>query len=291
LSKTSATSTARKSAHRPLRGVEPLETRAVLSANFGAGASFDLAIQGTDVQFSPMGLPASMAGDVFLVSRGKSSDASIGHYTESLTPIFMDVNDDEIPDFVGTQGVATFTFFVGAAQHGVGSITTVNTSYIQSMTPEGQMLVGSQGTIVASSGILRNLSGGFTSDSTVGLYPSFEMQTNVHFAVNRAVAPVFKVLAIANDLSNDLAARNLPQADDDANEDARSDRGRKGKHEHDSTPAHHARGKGLGHQKGLASANDALKHDSPSRHLAHDRAFADDTDWRLDNVFKGFSLA
>ena len=72
--------------HRPLRGVESLETRTVLSAGLSSGACFDLAIRGTDIQYSALGLPAAMGGDVYLAEQGATSHASIGRYEESLTP-------------------------------------------------------------------------------------------------------------------------------------------------------------------------------------------------------------
>jgi hypothetical protein len=46
------------------------------------------------------------------------------------------------------------------------------------------MLVGSVGTITASTGLLKGAAGGFTSQSTVGLYPTFTMQTVVHFSID-----------------------------------------------------------------------------------------------------------
>src|SRR5262245_31169032 len=214
-----------KPAHRPLTGFEQLETRSVLSANVFPAASFDLAIRGTDVQFSPLGLPSAMGGDIYLAAGGARGQTAIGRYQESLAPILMDVNGDQVPDFVGTQGVATFTFFVGNAQHTFGTVTTADVSYIQGVTPAGQLEVGSQGTIVGATGPLAKLSGGFVSQSVVGLAPTFNMQTNVHFTVNRPVGPMFSVLAIAANVvsgthradtqpaTSDIAGLALPQAD------------------------------------------------------------------------------
>ena len=52
----------------------------------------------------------------------------------------MDVNGDQVPDFVGTTGVATFDFFAGSSANGIfGSITTVNTSYITGFTADGHI--------------------------------------------------------------------------------------------------------------------------------------------------------
>jgi hypothetical protein len=272
----SPTATARKHAHRRLR-FEQLETRTVLSANFGP-ASFDLSIRGTDVQFSPLGLPAAMVGEVRLAAKAAPSHAPIGRYHETLTPILMDINGDQVPDFVGTQGVATFTFFVGAPQFMVGSITTANTSYIQGVTETAQLLVGSQGTIVASTGVLRNLSGGFGSQSTVGLMPSFEMQTNVHFTVNRPVAPVFSLLAIANDMLSGSTVADTSDCKSNASTESRRGHG-KG-HDRDDAGAHD----GGHHRRGVR--NDSKHEAPPSRHHAHDQIFAEDMDWRLSKADK-----
>ena len=190
--------------YRSLRGVEQLECRTVLSTGLSPGACFDLAIRGTDIQYSPLGLPAAMGGDIYLAGQAMGGHASIGHYQESLTPILMDVNGDSVPDFVGTQGVATFTFFVATPAFSCGSVTTVDTSYIQGVTPAGQLNVGSQGTIVSSTCLFVGLSGGFMSQSTVGLSPGFQMQTNVHFTVNKPIAPVFSFLAAVADFSAGL---------------------------------------------------------------------------------------
>src|SRR5688572_17270365 len=74
-----------------------------------ADGVFDLEITGTSVQFSPIGTPSFMAGTVtFDAWHGP---ARVGLYQETLTPIFMDVNADQVPDFVGTHGVATFSFY------------------------------------------------------------------------------------------------------------------------------------------------------------------------------------
>src|SRR5687768_2435032 len=92
----------RRQPPRPLC-FEPLERREVLSASGFDGlriqASFDVAIRGTSVEYSEMGLPAAMAGDVFGASGSTAGANKIGHYEESLTPILMDINGDAVPDF------------------------------------------------------------------------------------------------------------------------------------------------------------------------------------------------
>jgi hypothetical protein len=169
-------------------------------------AEFDLGITGTEVQFSPIGTPSYMAGTISYVNPSGYRTSGIGVYQETLTPIFMDVNGDLVPDFVGTNGVATFTFYLGASHKiALGSITTVNASYIQGITANGEMLVGSTGTITASTGYFRDLCGGFTSQSTVALAPAFAMQTAVHFAISDYCLPPTLGLQIASSVANTLA--------------------------------------------------------------------------------------
>jgi hypothetical protein len=262
--------------HRRLMGMECLESRTVLSAGLHQAAlpanSFDLAIRGTDIQYSELGLPAAMNGDVF-AGAGAASAARIGTYHESLTPILMDINGDQVPDFVGTTGTATFSFFAGNSQHVFGSITTVETSLIQGITATGQMLVGSHGTITDSTSLLRGLAGGFDSQSTVGLVPTFEMRTNVHFTVNHPVGPAFAVLAIANDLSNRI---DVPASHATADQTSPtvlfpSDGG---------SISDHGAGHASDVQQNAKHAADSTSHD------AVDLAFADDVDWRLDTSGK-----
>ena len=223
-----------------LKGVEQLETRAMLSASRGhvpapdltsdaaltaaavAGkssrpaseVSLDLRIKGTDVQYSPEGLPASMQGDVYLAAGTVLSSIVIGHYEEVLTPILMDINGDQMPDFVGTTGVATMTFFAGAFQNfTLGSITTSNTSFIQGVTEVGELLVGSVGTIVSSAGIFQHVTGSMQSNSTVALYPTYQMDTNVHFTL--AVArPNGKGLSAAVVMLTELADAAIEECSD-----------------------------------------------------------------------------
>jgi len=270
-----------KPAHRPLTGFELLETRTVLSANLVPSASFDLAIRGTDIQYSPLGLPAAMGGDVYLAANSAASHAPIGRYQETLTPILMDINGDQVPDFVGTTGVATFSFFVGAPEHLFGSITTADTSYIQGVTPAGQLVVGSQGTIIASTNVLKNLSGGFVSQSTVGMLPTFEMQTNVHFTVNRPVGPAFTLLAIAADLVSTSNATPSEQKSDPVlpHNDRSSDHGVRNNVAPDAEVDQHDKGQYL-----------SAKPTAESGHDAHDGIFADDVDWLPNGLRKDRSL-
>jgi hypothetical protein len=191
----------------------------------------------------------------------------------------MDINGDQVPDFVGTNGVATFTFFVGNAQHLFGSITTAETSFIQGVTATGQLQVGSQGTITGSTALLDGLSGGMASSSIVALAPSFQMQTSAHFTVNRPIAPVFSLLAIAAELYNTPVSSTqncvstqtvVPSSGHGESQD-------------------HSLGSTQQDSKSSAAANHQLSKHEASSHDAVDLAFADDTDWRGNSSGKPVS--
>jgi hypothetical protein len=214
-----------KRSYRTFMRHEQLESRVMLSAapsdpdqlaitayvsGLGHGqwrrdAAVDLGISGTEIQFSPIGTPSFMAGTIAWAAPGGGA-SQIGRYQEHLTPILMDVTGDMVPDFIGTQGVATFSFYTGRSQNVfVGSITTVNTSYIQGVTANGEMVVGSTGVITACSGVFRSMSGGFTSQSVVGLFPSFAMQTAVHFTITDCRLDPRYVLKMAGDIASAFA--------------------------------------------------------------------------------------
>lgn len=181
--------------------LERLEQRDVLSADVGLGnlaamgqalsaeisrltgpQTFDLTIAGTQCSYSPLGLPSEMKGNVYL----NGGATSIGTYDETLTPILMSLSPETPPQFVGTMGVATFDFnltFGSMSPITVGSITTHDTSFIEGVGASGQLMVGSSGSIVASTGICTGLTGGFASHSVVAMGAAFAMQTNVHFSV------------------------------------------------------------------------------------------------------------
>lgn len=179
---------------------ERLEGREVLSADTGLGnlaavgqaiaaemsqltapQTFDLSITGTQVNYSPLGLPSEMKGNLYL----NGGSTSIGTYDETLTPILMSLSPEAPPQFVGTIGVATFDFNLafGSTPITVGSITTHDTSFIEGVGASGQLLVGSSGTITASTGICTGLTGGFASHSVVSMGAAFAMQTSLHFSV------------------------------------------------------------------------------------------------------------
>ena len=221
-----------------------------------------------------------MGGDVYLAVNGAATHASIGHYQEALTPILMDINGDQVPDFVGTQGVATFTFYVGTPQHVFGTITTADVSYVQGLTPAGQMLVGSQGTIVSASStvplLFKGLAGGFVSQSTVGLGPTFTMQTNVHFTVNRPVGPALTVVALANDL---VSAVNTAATQQTVNT-VLTQTNQINTSGSTTTSDNTNHGSNLVHDSTLGSGT----HDS------HDGVFSDDTDWLTGGLHKASPL-
>jgi hypothetical protein len=171
-------------------GPERLERRSVLSAT--TTAVVELAITGREVNFGPAGLPTSMEGDVYLNARQARSIKPIGKYEEVLTPILMDINADAQPDFVGTTGVATFTFFASAAAPaGLASVTTANLSYIQGISAAGELSVSSVGTVIGGTGLARHVSGSMTSASIVAFYPTFSMHTAATLELN---APVGRLL-------------------------------------------------------------------------------------------------
>ena len=287
LSRKSASKSAIRRRPRPVLRFESLERREVLSGvtaglseSLRTQATVDLAIRGTEVAFSEIGLPASMGGDVFVAYGTTIGTNRIGRYEESLTPIFMDINNDQVPDFVGTNGVATFEFFIGSRAVGlIGSITTVNTSYVQGVTPTGSLVVGSQGTIVSGTLALKSVIGGFVSQSTVSLAPSFEMQTSVHFTVNKPAQAPFVLLAKAG-ASNpaEKPGKHSPiqtSADDDL--PVRPGHDNQGPHPKLRQDQKVSTGGKTNDQRGPADS-----HDSPHER-AVDRNFEIHTDWRDDN--------
>src|SRR2546425_2624572 len=153
-----------------LFGPEQLETRDMLSTSpLGTSLSsfsipfsttFDLHITGTEVRYDAFGLPAYMAGQI-----SDAHDHSVGQYQETLTPILWN------GQFIGTTGIGNFSFFLSAGSGpapswlntAIGSITTADQSLIQGVTPAGQLLVHSIGTIIATTGVFQSLhlQGGF----------------------------------------------------------------------------------------------------------------------------------
>jgi len=260
-------------AFRRLEGFEPLEKREVLSASGLAGAmlhvDLDVAVRGTDVQYSPLGLPSSMAGDIY----SAAGATRIGHYQEALQPILMDVTGDGLPDFVGTTGVATFDFFAGPSGNAIfGSITTSDTSYITGFTADGHILVGSQGTITAGTGALGHVSGGFASQSTVGFAPVFDMQTNIHFSVNVPLKAAFVDLVMVNLDHYGAGGKSNAAASHDATP-------QRGDDQHQGVDAPH-----IGLQR-VVSSNDHHQTSGGSSYASSvDRNLEGDTDWRFEEV-------
>jgi hypothetical protein len=180
---------------------ERLEDRQVLSADAGFGQlgavalaghlppaptsqEFNLAITGTQCNYSTLGLPSEMKGNLYVDNGQGPSATVIGTYDETLTPIFMALTPGGAPQFVGTNGVATFTFDLSLGQPiSLGSITTNDTSFIAGVGASGDLMVGSTGTIVSTTGFCDGLSGGFASHSLVAMGASFDLHTSVHFTV------------------------------------------------------------------------------------------------------------
>jgi hypothetical protein len=152
----------------------------------------ELFIDGTQMTFDEYGLPDSMTGDLYFGDDARG--APVGRYEETLDPVFMG------GQFAGTTGVGTFTFFVAASpSRVVETITTANTSFIRGVVPEtGGLIVSSTGEITASSGLFKNLQGGFTSSSVVVMGPQFDADTQVDFTVGfssgKANGGAFKAL-------------------------------------------------------------------------------------------------
>jgi hypothetical protein len=172
-------------------------------------AVFDLGVTGTEIQFSYLGTPSYMAGTISYVASAGHNSAGIGRYEENLTPIFMDVNGDAVPEFIGTNGVATFSFYAGS--YFIGSITTVNTSFIQGMTAAGEMLVASTGTVTAASGLMRGAAGGFSSQSVVGLFPTFAMKTAAHFVMSDYRVNPHQLVKLIGAIADSLAETQQPK--------------------------------------------------------------------------------
>jgi hypothetical protein len=206
---------------RRLGFVEGLERREVLSADFGLGGSgfvhatqavqhFDFSITGTQVLYSPLGLPSEMKGTCYVTGPGGTSLGTIGTYDETLQPIFAPVGPGGSPAFVGATGVCTFDFdlsFGNGHSITLGSIVADDTSMITGVLPSGAIVVDSiRSPIVSSSGICAGLSGTFDGHSQVVMGATFSMHTDVDFSVtsNHRVdmQAVLDILAVTNNISS-----------------------------------------------------------------------------------------
>lgn len=156
-------------------------------ANVALAGSFF--IEGT--QAESQGPDEMFSGNIYANPQG--SGAPIGTYQETSQLVLS----DGVP--VSATGTATFTFVAtsttGArgktAQHTitVGSFTTTDTSSVTAISPAGVLTVQSNGTIVAANGVFAGAQGGFTSESQIGLGPTFFLQTSVDYALDKEVAP------------------------------------------------------------------------------------------------------
>ncbi|HVC95100.1 MAG TPA: hypothetical protein VND64_15495 [Pirellulales bacterium] len=208
-----------------LARLERLENREVLSADMGLGhlpvtgsdaavvaptrgvEHFEISITGTQVSYSPAGLPTDMKGTVYLDTAAGASAASIGTYDETLLPIFMPVGPNGALAFVGATGICTFDFdlSLGSPTTSVtlGSITAADTALIEGARPDGTILVGSSSSpITAATGICHGLTGSFNGQSEVVMGATFSMHTIVDFTVtNRGgvdIEEVLNELVVAN---------------------------------------------------------------------------------------------
>jgi hypothetical protein len=199
---------------------ERLESRKVLSADAGIGhlaadmgqamlgtQHFEISINGTEVSYSPAGLPSDMKGAVYLQSASGPSSASIGTYDETLQPIFAPVGPGGSPQFVGASGVCTFNFDLLLGRSGstatLGSIITADTALIEGVRADGTILVGSQSSpITAATGICRGLAGTFNGQSEVRMGATFYMHTIVDFTVTSSRDVDMQELLTDLDLAN-----------------------------------------------------------------------------------------
>lgn len=193
-------------ARRRVGRFEKLENRDFLSADAGIGQlaavghalaadlggptrgvqQFEISIVGTDVSYSPAGLPTEMKGLVYLDTAAGVSVASIGTYDETLQPIFAPVGPGGTPEFVGATGICTFNFNVeiGNQSLTIGSIITSDTALIEGALPDGTILVGSTSSpITGATGICTGLTGTFDGQSEVRMGATFFMHTSVDFTV------------------------------------------------------------------------------------------------------------
>lgn len=192
-------------ARRRLGAFERLENRDFLSADAGLGQlaaaghalaeaagptrglqHFEISITGTQVSYSPTGLPSDMKGTVYLDTAAGVSVAPIGTYDETLQPIFAPVGPDGSLAFVGATGICTFDFNVslGGRSFTLGSIVASDTALIEGVRTDGALLVGSANSpITGATGICQGLTGTFHGQSDVRMGAVFSMHTTVDFSV------------------------------------------------------------------------------------------------------------
>jgi hypothetical protein len=229
-----------------IAGIERLENREMLSADAVVGSwsavapgvaaevgrpvhgvqQFEIAIVGTQVSYSPLGLPSEMQGTVYFETAAGASSAAIGTYDETLQPIFAPVGPGGSPTFVGASGICTFNFDLSFGRHGgpltVGSIVASDTAYIEGVQPDGTLLVGSHSSpITAGTGICYGLSGSFNGQSEVRMGAAFFMHTTVDFtAASRLgidMQDALSDLAIMNSAGQTRSNRSPGDAPSDDN--------------------------------------------------------------------------
>jgi hypothetical protein len=182
----------------------------------------------------------------------------------------MDIDADSVPDFVGTNGVSTLSFYAGKMRDiVVGTIVTTNTSFIQGVTATGELLVGSTGVISGCSGIFKELTGTFTSASTVSLAPVFAMQTTVQFVIQDCKLDLRHAAQVVKSIASELSELRETKFDAKIADlvHAGHDRDGHGKHDH--------------HNKQWLSHHDDHSHRRVEKADRHDRH---DQPWRAAKV-------
>ncbi|HEV3006170.1 MAG TPA: hypothetical protein VGX78_17000 [Pirellulales bacterium] len=170
--------------------IERLESRELLSADAAPSIQqFEIAITGTQVSYSPAGLPTDMKGTVYFTPAAGAAATAIGTYDEALQPIFMPLGPGGAPAFVGCNGVCTFDFnlSLGGLDSAVtlGSITATDTAFIEGVRPDGTILVDSNHSpITGATGICHGVNGSFNGQSEVIMGATFSMHTIVDFTVS-----------------------------------------------------------------------------------------------------------
>ena len=119
-----------------------------------------LVIAGKKVELDPLGLPASLEGDI--LDAATAGQPRIGAYSEEIQPILD-------PDLRGAHGRARFEL-------PGGTIVTENFSLLEGATPEGAMVIRSSGRVVEGEGDYSTARGKLTSRSELVISP-FSMRT------------------------------------------------------------------------------------------------------------------
>ena len=150
------------------------------------GRRVDLAITGTKIELSPLGLPKSLEGLLFY--RGGPNDGVIaGTYEERVTPQI-----DSTLGLVGSTGKAVFRFLKrnGGALSSE-NIVTVQRSKVVGEVPEGgELLVESSGRIAAGTGEFAGVAGRMASRSRIRLAGGFQLSVELSLILTASGATI-----------------------------------------------------------------------------------------------------